>query len=186
MKRFRLQKRLILFGLGALWLADLGFAWFNVKLAAPQQNPKLILAEQTRQVKQLQGDIDRANKIRAGIPAVLKGFDEFENSLPQDKKAYSLISQELDEIARDTHLQIAETKFSQKELAGHNMEEMTVEASVVGEYSGIVHFLNRLQRSKNTYVVDFLEVDSNLSNQGQGPANSLKIGLHLKTYFRKT
>jgi len=184
MKPFRLQKRLILLGLGVLWLANLGFAWFNVRLAAPQENPKLMLDLQRAQVKQLQGDIDRASKIREGIPAVLKGFDDFENSLPPDKKAYSVVSQELDEIARDTHLQIADTKFNQKELAGRKLEEMAVEASVIGEYSGIVKFLNRLQRSKNTYVIDFLEVDSNTSNLG--PANSLKIGLHLKTYFRKT
>jgi len=54
---------------------------------------------------------------------------------------------------------------------------------VVGDYSGIVRFLNHLQRSKNTYIVDTLQVDT--ASSGQGPAGTLKIGLKILTYFRK-
>jgi hypothetical protein len=57
-----------------------------------------------------------------------------------------------------------------------------MDASVSGDYNGIVNFLNRLQRSKNVYIVDSLAVDT--AESGRGP-NGLKISLHLRTYFRK-
>jgi hypothetical protein len=58
-----------------------------------------------------------------------------------------------------------------------------IEAIVAGDYNGVVRFVNQLQRSKNVYIVDALQLESDTS--GQGPANLLKISLHLRTYFRK-
>ena len=183
MRDIQFTKRLIFIALGLLLLLDVGFAYYDVKMSSASENPQLDLADKTLQLGILKADVKRANDIRQGIPEVQKKFDQFESSLPPASKGYSIISQEMDEAARDTHLVVSGTKYQQKDLSGHNLTELELESSVSGDYVGIVRFLNRLQRSKNVYVVDSLEVDS--ESPGQAGAGTLRITLRLRTYFRK-
>jgi len=186
MRDFQLQKRLILVGLAALALADAGLAYYGMKMSSSRQNPEQVLRQQNLRLKLLQQDVERASKIRSHIPEVVKKFESFEESLPPSGKGYSVISQELDEIAKDTHLVVDDVKFhqkDQKETANRNMEELDIEAGIFGDYSGIVRFLNRLQRSRNSYIVDSLQVES--STLPGAPPNALKVTLHLRTFFRK-
>ena len=188
MDDFALKKRLILAGLALLLVIDGGLAYHNSRLAVKEENPDLKLKMQARQVALVKADVERANKIKAHLPEVQKYFDQFESTLPPAGKGYSLVSQEVDDIAREMHVQVQDLKFREKEISGRNVNEVEIEAVLVGDYAGIVRFLNRLQRSKNTYVVDSLGLDS---AAGPGPANqappgSVKVSLHLRSYFRKT
>ena len=90
-------------------------------------------------------------------------------------------------MARDTHVQVRDLKFHEKEVSGRNVDEVEVEATLEGDYTGIVRFLNRLQRSKSTYVVDSLGLDSVASTGpgNQGQPGMVKVGLKLRSYFRK-
>jgi len=185
MQDFQLKRQLIIAGLAILLLADAAFVYFNSTLSSPQESRQQILAAQTRQLALVKADVKRATEIRAKIPKVLKDFDEFESTLLPASKGYSVISQELDEYARDSHLIVDDVKFHQKDVTapGHPLSELTLDSSVSGDYNGIVSFLNRLQRSKNNYIVDSLDVDS--QNSGQGPVGTLRVNLHMRTYFRK-
>jgi Tfp pilus assembly protein PilO len=183
MRDFQVKRRLIFIALAVLLLVDAALAYHNVKLSSNRENPQVILAAQNRQLGLLKADVKRADEIRQGIPEVLKRFDQFENSLPLATKGYSLLSQEMDEAARETHLLISGTTFHQKDVKGRNLTEVEVDSVVSGDYVGIVRFLNRLQRSKNVYIVDSLGVDSEA--QGKGASGALRINLHLRTYFRK-
>jgi Tfp pilus assembly protein PilO len=183
MPRFALKKQFIIVGLAILLLADAAFAYFNFKMSSPQQSHEQTLVAETRQLGLVRADVKRATEIREKIPQVLKQFDDFENTLLPASKGYSVISQEMDEYARDTHLIVDNVKFHEKEVTGRNLTELTLESSVTGDYNGIVRFLNDLQRSKHVYIVDGLDVDSQTS--GQGPVGALRINLHMRTYFRK-
>jgi len=79
-------------------------------------------------------------------------------------------------------------KYRPKEVSGRNVDEVEVEALLAGDYGGIVRFLNRLQRSKNIYVVDSLGLDSasGTGTSNQAPPGTVKVSLHLRSYFRKT
>jgi len=189
MSDFRVKKRLIITGLAVLFLLDAALAYHNVKLSTREANPDVVLKAEARQVALVRADVERANKIKARLPEVEKYFDQFENTLPPAGKGYSVVSQEVGDIARDTHIQVDDLKFHQKEVTGRNVDEIGLEATLDGDYAGIVRFLNRLQRSKNTYIVDSLGLDS---NSGQGPAKqgvapgAVKVALRLRSYFRKT
>ena len=189
MNDFRIKKRLIITGLAVLFLLDAALTYHNVKLSTREANPDVVLKAEARQVALVKADVERANKIKARLPEVEKYFDQFENTLPPAGKGYSVVSQEVGDIARDTHIQVDDLKFRQKEVTGRNVDEIEVEATLDGDYAGIVRFLNRLQRSKNTYIVDSLGLDS---NSGQGPAKqgvapgTVKVALRLRSYFRKT
>lgn len=183
MRNFYLKKRIILVLLGVLLVADGTLAYLNLKMNSARETPQQVLAVETRQLKLLKGDVERAAAIQKNIPEVLKKFDAFDADLPPSSKGYSAISQELNAYARDTHLLIGDLRFGEKELTERKLDEVVIEATVAGDYNGVVRFVNQLQRSKNVYIVDSLQLESDTS--GQGPGNLLKISLHLRTYFRK-
>jgi hypothetical protein len=185
---FKLKKRLILAGLALLLVMDAALAYQNARLAVKEENPDGRLKAESRQVALVKADVERANKIKARLPEVQKYFDQFETTLPPVGKGYSMVSQELGEIAREMHVQVQDLKFRQKEVPGRNVDEIEVEALLDGDYAGIVRFLNRLQRSKNTYVVDSLGLDSaaGTGTVNAAPPGTVKVSLHLRSYFRKT
>jgi hypothetical protein len=185
---FTLKKRFILTGLALLCVMDGGLAYHNSRLAVKEANPDLRLKLEARQVALVKADVERANKIKAHLPEVQKYFDQFESTLPPAGKGYSLVSQEVGDVARETHVQVQDLKFHEKEISGRNVNEVEIEARLDGDYAGIVRFLNRLQRSKNTYVVDSLGLDSAAGSgvANQAPPGTVKVSLHLRSYFRKT
>jgi Tfp pilus assembly protein PilO len=183
MGAFQRKKQLIIAGLVVLLLADAGLMYFNSQLLSPENSRQQTLTAETHQLALVKADVERATRIRGTIPEILKKFDQFEATLLPASKGFSVISQELDEYAHDTHLIVEDLQFHQKDVSGRNLEELLLDASVSGDYNGIVNFLNRLQRSKNVYIVDSLAVDS--AQPGQGAAGALRVSLHLRTYFRK-
>jgi len=187
MRDFKVQKAVILAGLALLLVTDAALAYYNSKIASKAQDPEQALKAQTLRLNLVKEDVARASRVKARMPEVEKYFNAFETTLPPQGKGYSVLSQELDDIARDTHVQVNDTKFRQKEVSGRNLDEIEIEATLDGDYTGIVRFLNRLQRSKNTYVVDSLGLDSEKSTAqgGQAPSGTIKVALRLRSYFRK-
>lgn len=183
MRNFETKKIIIIAGLAILLLADATFAYLNHSMTSSRENPQQVLASRNLQLGIMKADIDRAAKIRENIPQVIKAFEEIEGALPQASKGYSMITQELDGYAHEAHIVKESTVFKQTPIPGRDVSEVSVESTVTGDYNGIVHFLNDMQRSKNIYIVDGLDVDA--QNQSQGPVGSLKISLHVRTYFRK-
>jgi hypothetical protein len=188
MNDFKLKKRVILTGLALVLVLDGALVYYNRRLAVRDENPDVRLKAESRQVALVKADIERANKIKARLPEVQKYFDQFETTLPPAGKGYSVVSQEVGEIARETHVQVQDLKFREKETPGRNVNQIEIEALLDGDYAGIVRFLNRLQRSKNTYVVDSLGLDSAAGTGpvNQAPPGTVKVSLRLSSYFRKT
>lgn len=181
---FKTKKRLIIGALALLLLADVGLAYFNAKLSSPANNRAQALTAESRQLALVKADVERASKIRQTIPDILKKFDQFESTLLPASTGYSVIAQELDEYVRDSHLLVEGSQYHAKEATGRDLTEVKIEASVTGDYNGIVNFLNHLQRSKNVYIVDSLAVDTGAETT-RGAAAALRVTLHLRTYFRK-
>jgi hypothetical protein len=183
MRNFQVKKQLIIAGLAVLLLADGALMYFNSQLSAPQQTRQQVLSSQSLLLAHMKEDIRRASNIREKVPDVLKKFDQFEGTLLPSSKGYSAILQEMDEYAHDTHLIAGGVTYHEKEVPGRNLTELTLDSSVSGDYSGIVKFLNHLQRSNNVYIVDSLAVDMDTSVPGQ--VGALRVSLHMRTYFRK-
>jgi len=183
MRDFALQKKLIIAGLAVLLLADGALAYLSMKTAVPRDVREQGLTAQNREAALIRKDIERAKGIQQEMPDVLKRFDEFEGTLLPASKGYSVLSQEMDEYAKESHAMMDDVRFHEKDVEKRNLSEVFIEATVSGDYNGIVVFLNHLQRSKNVYIIDDLAVDS--QNQQQGPPGALRVNLHLRTYFRK-
>jgi len=186
MTNFKRKKQLIIGALAVLLLADAGLAYLNSRISTPESERRREIAAQARQLALVKADVERAAKIREKIPEILQKFDQFEGTLLPASKGYSVISQELDDYARSTHLLVETVQVHPKDVSGHNLTELRMDAAVTGDYVGIVNFLNDLQRSKNVYIVDSLAVDTESGQQQGTPVGTLRVALHLRTYLRKS
>ncbi len=179
---FTLQKRAILGGTALLVLADVVLGAYSLQLSSAPRTPQQELNQQMKQHEILKADIKRAQDIREKIPAIKKQCDQFEHSLFPSGSGYSAVTSELGEIAKKSGLQIESLGLKQKDIPDHGVTEITMEASVTGDYKNVALFLNGVQRSPNTYEVDGLNLTSESSTQG--PTGTVKVALHMKTYFR--
>jgi Tfp pilus assembly protein PilO len=180
-REFKLEKRAILFGVAMLVVADVALAVYGWKLAAAPRSQQDV-AVLTRNRDLLRADIKRAQDIRQKIPAIQKDCDQFEQSLVPESTGYSSVSAELDGIASKAGLQLENRTLRQKDVKGHGLTEVDIDATVSGSYVGVVHFLNGLQRSSNVYAVQALSARSETDQQGS--RGGLRVTLHIKTYFR--
>jgi type IV pilus assembly protein PilO len=178
---FKLERRMIVFGVVLLVAADVALAVYDWKFASAPR-PQEGLAILTRNRDLLRADITRAQDIRRKIPAIQKDCDEFEQSLYPASKGYSSVSAELGAIAAKSGLQLESRSQRQIDLKGRGLTELDIEAAVSGSYTGVVHFLNGLQRSSQVYAVQGLAAKSE-TNQ-QGGRGQVRVMMHIKTYFR--
>jgi hypothetical protein len=108
--------------------------------------------------------------------------DKFEKSLFPASTGYSTVTEELGGIARKAGLQISGVNFHHKEIPNRELSEVELEATISGNYAGVVRFLNGLQRSANVYIVDSLALAS--ENQPQGVSSAIRVTLRMRTFFR--
>jgi Tfp pilus assembly protein PilO len=179
---FTWRRRIILVGVVLLVLADIGLAAYSWQLASAPHAPEKQLAVETKQRDLLRADIKRAQQIRDNVPATQKDCDRFEQSLFPASSGYSAVISELGDTARKSGIQIEDLTHKQTEISNRGMTEVSIDATVNGNYKNVVGFLNGLQRSANLYSVDSLTLAS--ENTNQASANIIKVTLHLRTYFR--
>jgi Tfp pilus assembly protein PilO len=183
MKRdFTIQKRLILSLLVLLIGADVALGVYSWNLASTQ-SAQQELGIMMRNRDLLKKDIQRANEIRSHIPAIQKDCDLFEQSLFPETTGYSTVTAELSALAAKSGLRLDSRAFIPKNVKGHDLTELKIDAQVTGDYRGVVRFLNGLQRSDNFYAVEGLSAHSATATQGSG-RGALQVTVHLKTYFR--
>jgi Tfp pilus assembly protein PilO len=179
---FTTRRRTILACLVLLLLADLALAGWQF-LSSPQV-PREQSARQALQLKLLQKNIEEVQKIKADMPTTQKECEKFEKSLLPSSIGYFSLNSELDGIAKKSGVKLEALSFKPTAIPERGMTEMAIEATINGDYRSVIQFLNGLQRSANIYEVESLSLATEKANQG--PANLIKLELHLKTYFRTT
>ncbi|HKN74003.1 MAG TPA: type 4a pilus biogenesis protein PilO [Candidatus Acidoferrum sp.] len=179
---FTLQKRAILIMLGLLLAADLGLAIYSWRLSSSPQTSQKEFDDEDTKLKLLRGDIHSAQLIKDDMPATRADCEKFEKSLPVESTSSSTVTSELDEVAKKSGLRIDTLTNRPKEIPNRGMIEMTIEATVSGDYGSVVRFLNGLQRSQRFYVVDGLVLATD--SQTQAATGLIRVALHVRTYFR--
>jgi len=181
-RHFIVRKRLILAGLTLLIGADLALAAYGWRLSSAPRTPKQQLASEGRELELLRADIRRAEEIKQKMPTTQQDCDKFEHSLRPANTGYSAVTAELGTIAGKSSLHLDSLTFKQLPVPNRNLEMVDMDATVNGDYAGVVRFLNGLQRSENVYEVDALTVTSD--SQSHSASGAVRVLLHMKTYFR--
>lgn len=179
---FKRRKVILLAVLGMLLAADAAMTIFSVRMASSNMAPQRQLAAQSAVLRLLRADVKRARGIQQAVPKTKADCGLFEDSLPPVGTGYSVISAELQDFSQKAGLQIASLSFHPKDFTANGITEVSLDAAITGDYKSVVRFLNRLQHSKNHYVVD----DLTLANErvGLGTRTDVRVNLHMRSYFR--
>ncbi|HEY6946063.1 MAG TPA: type 4a pilus biogenesis protein PilO [Candidatus Acidoferrum sp.] len=179
---FTTRKRVVLGGVILLVAADLALAAYSFQLASEPVTTAQQFAKQEKLFIERQAPIARAQKIREEMPNTQRECEEFEKLLLPASSGYSSVSSELDAIARKTGVSRQDTSFKPTPIPERGLTEVAIDSTIEGDYKNVILFLNGLQRSANIYEVESLTLAPPSGNKG--PANVIRVGVHLKTYFR--
>jgi hypothetical protein len=179
---FKRVKIFLLIVLGTLLAADSAMTIYSIRVASMDMTPRRQLAAQSARVRLLRADVKRAREIQKAVPKTKADCGLFEDSLPSVGKGYSVISGELQDLSQKAGVQVASLSFHPKDFTAHGITEVSLDASISGDYKSVVRFLNGLQHSKNHYVVD----DLTLANEQTGLAAraAVRVNLHMRSYFK--
>ncbi len=177
--RSRGWKRVVLAGLAALGLVDLGLGILLWQLR--QTDPTDLSRQRTElqiKAKLLKADVARGEAIRKEMPKVgEQAKDFYEQELPQSTAGYSSLVADLGEIANKSGLRTSSTAFQDHELKDRGVTEIQIQETVEGDYASVLKYIEGLERSKNFYLLSDLGLDSS-------ETGTLHLKLLLKTYFR--
>ena len=181
---FTTRKRAILAGVICLVAADLALGYYSwqltsVPLPSDEQFHKLGM-----QLKKREAPIARAEKIREDMPTTQKDCEKFEAMLLRASSGYSSVTSELGQIAKRSGVSWQGTSFKPTAIPARGLTEVAMQSTIEGDYKNVILFLNGLQRSANIYEIESLTLAPQKENKG--PANVIKVELHLRTYFRNS
>jgi len=171
------RKNLIRRVLGVLLALDLVLVAVNLRPTMSRQEQKAEEEHLQRQHDLWAADVRRATEIKQRLPQVQRECDQFfVQELREASSGYSSIVSDLGGLAREAGLKTDAVTFRQHEISNRGVTEVEVAATVEGEYRSLVSFINGLERSKNFYLLDSLQLASS--------TGTLKLNLQLRTYFR--
>jgi Tfp pilus assembly protein PilO len=174
-------KKWIIGAIIALFIVDFGLIYITWR-----SSPSAVAAMRSQRdnlkkhAEQLQGDVNRGNRIRNTLGAAQKDYDKFykENFLsPQD--GYSAIESDLTALATKAGLRVTGIQFAQKEVKGRGVNDVAISENVEGNYTSLVTFIDGLEHSKYFYLLKDLRLDS-----ASTPGGGIRLQLELHTYFR--
>jgi Tfp pilus assembly protein PilO len=179
---FTTQRRIILVGIICLVAADLALAYYSSQLATESLTTPEQFAKQEKDLKMRENPIARAMKIREDMPNTQRECEKFEAMLLPASSGSSSVLSELGEIAKNSGVNLEGVSFKPTAVPDRGLTEVAMDSTIEGDYKNVILFLNGLQRSPNIYEVEALTLATQRDNKG--PANAIKVSLHLKTYFR--
>jgi hypothetical protein len=178
---FTTRRRTVLGGVICLVVADLALAAYSYQLTSEPQSPS-DFPKLERQLKTLKGSVARAEEIRQDMPKTQQDCERFERMLLPASGGYSSLSSEISEIVKKSGVNQQGVAFKTTPITARGLTEVAMEMTIEGDYKNVILFLNGLQRSANIYEVESLALAPPGGNKG--PANVIRVGLHLRTYFR--
>ena len=180
---FTTRKRAILGGVICLVVADLLLAVYSYQLTALPMTTGPAFVRQEDYLKKLKASVARAEQIREDMPNTQRDCEKFEHMLLPASTGYSSVLSELHDIAKKSGIRPPDvSNIKPTPVPSRGLIEVAMEPTIEGDYKNVILFLNGLQRSANIYEVESLALAPQKDNKG--PANVIKVGLHLKTYFR--
>lgn len=179
---FTTRRRAILGGVICLVAADLALAAYSYQLTSQPLTTGSVFTRQEEYVKRLKASVERAEQIREDMPNTQHDCEKFEHMLLPASTGYSSVLSELRDIAKKSGVRPPDVGFKPTPVSSRGLIEVVIESTIEGDYKNVILFLNGLQRSANIYEVESLALAPQKDNKG--PINVIKVGLHLKTYFR--
>jgi len=160
--------------LGVLLALDVGLVayllWPSANLHAEEQESRQQYLVMERQVEPLKGIEKKLEDTRANIS---KFYDQ--RVLGQ----WSQISIELHRLAQENGVSLQAIKYKVDESGLPNLQAVTIETGISGDYLKIVHFINALERAKPLFVINLVAL------RGQ-TGGTVELQISFQTFLKET
>lgn len=137
-----------------------------------------------RQVEYEQARLELLTKMRDAVP--LRGMDKKLDVARQQIAAfyrdrfpaqYSAVSSELGKVASATGVRISQISYDPKPAEVPNLQQVSINANLDGDYLQVVKFINALERDRMFFMVDSLTL-------AQEQGGMVRLQMRLETYLR--
>jgi Tfp pilus assembly protein PilO len=136
------------------------------------------------QVAQLQHDLQEKTKEVAPLQGIDKKVEDakqqvndfFATRLPN---RYSQIGAELIKLAQENHVDLSTVRYGMEDTDLSDTRRVVMDASVAGDYSQVVRFINALERSKMLFLVDGITL-----GEEQRTSGAVRLSIKLETYMK--
>jgi Tfp pilus assembly protein PilO len=166
-------------GVGVLVLADvvLGMVFWQVARETPDQ-----MAAKRNQLQstaaQYDAELVRLQKIRGELTQVGENSQDFyQSSFLDSRTVYSTVDSDIAAIASKAGVKTAGFTFKPTNVPNRSVSELDVNMTVDGDYASLLKFINGIERSKNFYFLNQLQLAE------AGPTG-IRLQLELHTYYR--
>lgn len=166
-------------GIALIAVADiaLGVVMYELNREAPEQmmRQRDQLADT---VRRLDADIARGEKIRSELSSVGHDSDRFyQNSFLDAHTVYSTVDADIASIASKSGVKTNGFTFKQSAIPKRNVSELDISTTVDGDYAGLLKFVNGIERSRNFYFLNQLQLSS-------AAPSGIRLQIELHTYYR--
>jgi len=163
----------LLFGLNLFLLTRLFFAWHaaNSDQSADYESQHMTYVQLQTQMSRLQGLPDKVNQARSDAD---KFYDQ------RIAANYSTMAGELGSLTSKSNVRLTRSQYTPTP-AIDGLTEVRIDASLSGEYSALMHFINDIERDKSH--VFFTINTLTLSGQQGGLVN---LRLRMTTYLKSS
>ena len=159
--------------LGVLLALDVGLVayllWPSANLQTEEQQLRQQYLVTARQVEPLRGIEKKLEDTRAS----LKTFYD-QRVLGQ----WSQISSELYKLAQENGVSLQAIKYKADESGLPNLQTVTIETGISGDYLKIVHFINALERAKSLFVINLVAL--------RGQTGGVELQISFQTFLKET
>jgi Tfp pilus assembly protein PilO len=158
----------VLVVLNVVLMVRLGLAWRDLGAGRKDQ-----LQQEQLQLAQLQAQTAKLNGLPQKVDLSRKDADKFyAQRIPPN---YSSILADLGGLATKNNIRLTRAGYTQAP-ALEGLAELRIDANLAGEYSGVMHFINGLERDKTFFMINAVT----LTGQQGGLVN---LRLRLTTYL---
>jgi Type II secretion system (T2SS), protein M subtype b len=172
-------KRSVSIALAVPLVLDLGLAIYLWQ--GGHGNPREVRAELSRlvtQAKLLRADVNRGERIRSSLPEAGEEANAFyRNSFLDASTGYSQIESDLGAIAAQAGVRTSGFTFKETPIKGRGVTEISITTSLDAGYPAVIQFINGIERSKNFYLLDRLQINS-------ASTGGLRLDLELHAFLR--
>jgi len=176
---YKQWKQWVRVGLGVVLVLDVLLLYANWRAQGAGPRQRVVQRDELREQEKLLGaDVRRVAAIRDRLTDVQREAARFyEDEFLPAASGYSTVAADLGKVSSSAGLRASNLAFKERPLDSRGVTEITVTATVEGEYVHLVRFINGLERSQNFYLLDSLSLAS-------ATGSNIKLSLQLRTYFR--
>lgn len=141
-------------------------------------------SEKQMEVAQLQRDLQEKTKEVAPLQGIDKKVEEakqqvndfFAKRLPT---RYSQIAEETIRLAQENHVELSSVRYGMEDTDLNDTRRVVMDASLAGDYTQVVRFINALERSKMLFLVDGITLGEEARSSG-----AVRLSIKLETYMK--